>query len=83
LDHPLRTIRRLVDESLHAMSRVLTTMYSHTGHPSIPPERLIRALLRQVLYSIRSERQLVEQFDYNLLLGWAWTRRRGTPSASP
>ena len=57
-DHPLRTIRRLVDESLHAMSGVLTTMYSHTGRPSIPPERLIRALLLQVLYSIRSERQL-------------------------
>lgn len=69
-DHPLRTIRRLVDESLHAMSGVLTTMYSHTGRPSIPPERLIRALLLQVLYSIRSERQLVEQLDYNLLYRW-------------
>lgn len=69
-DHPLRTIRRLVDESLHAMSGVLTTMYSHTGRPSIPPERLIRSLLLQVLYSIRSERQLVEQLEYNLLYRW-------------
>lgn len=68
--HPLRTIRRLVDESLSAMSGVLTTMYSHTGRPSIPPERLIRSLLLQVLYSIRSERQLVEQLDYNLLYRW-------------
>lgn len=70
VDHPLRTVRRLVDESLHAMTGVLTTMYSHTGRPSIPPERLIRALLLQVLYSIRSERQLVEQLDYNLLYRW-------------
>lgn len=69
-DHPLRTIRQLVDESLRAMSGVLTTMYSHTGRPSIPPERLIRSLLLQVLYSIRSERQLVEQLDYNLLYRW-------------
>lgn len=69
-DHPLRTIRCLVDESLYAMTGTLTTMYSHTGRPSIPPERLIRALLLQVLYSIRSERQLVEQLDYNLLYRW-------------
>lgn len=69
-DHPLRTIRRLVDECLRAMTGVLATMYSHTGRPSIPPERLIRALLLQVLYTIRSERQLVEQLDYNLLYRW-------------
>lgn len=69
-DHPLRTIRRLVDESLRSMSGVLTTMYSHTGRPSIPPERLIRSLLLQVLYSVRSERQRVEQLEYNLLYRW-------------
>jgi len=69
-DHPLRTIRRLTDEALRSMSGTLTTMYSHTGRPSIPPERLIRALLLQVLYSIRSERQLVEQLHYNLLYRW-------------
>lgn len=69
-DHPLRTIRRLTDEALRSMSGTLTTMYSHTGRPSIPPERLIRALLLQVLYSIRSERQLVEQLHYNLLFRW-------------
>jgi transposase len=68
--HPLRPLRSMVDEALHSMSGVLTTMYSHTGRPSIPPERLIRALLIQVLYSIRSERQLVEQLEYNLLFRW-------------
>jgi transposase len=70
VDHPLRMIRRLVDESLYAMTGMLSTMYSHTGRPSIPPERLIRALLLQVLYTIRSERQLVEQLDYKLLYRW-------------
>ncbi|WP_370307272.1 IS5 family transposase [Sinimarinibacterium flocculans] len=69
-DHPLRTIRRLADGALREMRSVLTTMYSHTGRPSIPPERLIRALLLQVLFSIRSERQLVEQLHYNLLYRW-------------
>jgi transposase len=70
VDHPLRTIRRLVDESLQAIAGMLTTMYSHTGRQSIPPERLIRALLLQVLYTIRSERQLVEQLDDKLLYRW-------------
>jgi transposase len=69
-DPPLRTIRRLADEALGSMSGTLTTMYSHTGRPSIPPERLIGALLLQVLYSIRSERQLVEQLHYSLLYRW-------------
>lgn len=69
-DHLLRTIRRLTDEVLGSMSGALTTMYSHTGRPSIPPARLIRALLLQMLYSIRSERQLVEQLHYNLLYRW-------------
>lgn len=68
--HPLRTIRQLADAALHSMSGTLTTMYSHTGRPSIPPERLIRALLLQVFYSIRSERQLVEQLEYNLRFRW-------------
>ena len=67
-DHPLRTIRQLVDKVLRQLSLRFEKMYSHTGRPSIPSERLLRALLRQVLYTIRSERQLVEQLDYNLLL---------------
>ena len=69
-NHPLRGIRAMADEALRSMSGVLTTMYSHTGRPSIPPERLIRALLIQVLHSVRSERQLVEQLEYNLLYRW-------------
>ena len=69
-DHPLRTIRQLVDMVLRQLSPRFEKMYSHTGRPSIPPERLLRALLLQVLYSIRRERQLVEQLDYNLLFRW-------------
>jgi len=69
-DHPLRTIRKLVDGVLRKMSRRFTEMYSHTGRPSIAPEKLLRALLLQVLYTIRSERQLMEQLDYNLLYRW-------------
>ncbi len=68
--HPLRAMRRLVDAALDQMDGALTTMYSHTGRPSIPPERLIRALLLQIFYSIRSERLLMEQLDYNLLFRW-------------
>ena len=66
-DHPLRAIRELVDEVLAALSGHFTTLYATTGRPSIPPEQLLRALLLQLLYSIRSERQLVEQLEYNLL----------------
>lgn len=69
-NHPLRSIRGMVDEALKAMSRDFTRIYSHAGRPSIAPERLLRALLLQVLYSIRSERLLIEELDYNLLYRW-------------
>jgi len=68
--HPLRKIRTMTDEVLTNMSWRFTTLYSHTGRPSIPPEQLLRALLLQVLYTIRSERLLIEQLDYNLLFRW-------------
>jgi transposase len=69
-DHPLRAIRTMVDEVLGRLWSDFERLYSHTGRPSIPPERLLRALLLQVLYSIRSERMLMEQLDYNLLFRW-------------
>jgi transposase len=69
-DHPLRAIRRLTDAALAALSPRFALMYSDMGRPSVPPEKLLRALLLQVLYSIRSERQLMEQLDYNLLFRW-------------
>ena len=68
--HPLRPIRAMVAEALVHLDRKLEKLYSKTGRPSIAPERLIRALLRQVLYTIRSERLLVEQLEYNLLFRW-------------
>lgn len=69
-DHPLRAMRRLVDPLLAALSPRFQALYSVMGRPSIPPEQLLRALLLQVLYTIRSERQLMEQLDYNLLYRW-------------
>jgi transposase len=69
-DHPLRAIRRLVDEVLRDMSREFDGLYARVGRPSIPPERLLRAQLLQIFYSIRSERLLMEQLDYNLLFRW-------------
>lgn len=69
-DHPLRLIRDMADVALKAMSPLFAQMYSHTGRPSIPPEKLLRCLLLQVLYSVRSERLLMEQLDYNLLFRW-------------
>lgn len=69
-DHPLRAIRKLVDEVLAKMSAEFDSLYATVGRPSIPPERLLRALLLQVFYSIRSERLLMEQLDYNLLFRW-------------
>ena len=64
---PLRRMRLWVDGILRSLSHEFTARYSPTGRPSIPPERLLRALLLQVLYTLRSERQLIEQLDYNLL----------------
>src|SRR5258705_7608691 len=69
-DHPLRAIRALADEALTGLSRDLDRLYARDGRPSIPPERLLRALLLQALYTVRSERQLMEQLDYNLLFRW-------------
>jgi transposase len=69
-NHPLRAIRKLVDQVLKGMSKEFDRLYSEVGRPSIPPERLLRALLLQVFYSIRSERLLMEQLDYNLLFRW-------------
>lgn len=68
--HPLRAIRRLVDPILRELSPQFEALYSATGRPSIPPEQLLRALLLQLFYSIRSERQLIEQLEYNLLYRW-------------
>jgi transposase len=69
-DHPLRAIRTLVDGVLRDMSREFDGLYATVGRPSIPPERLLRAQLLQIFYSIRSERLLMEQLDYNLLFRW-------------
>ena len=69
-DHPLRAIRRITDRALERLSPRLGTLYINFGRPSIPPEKLLRALLLQALYTIRSERQLMEQLDYNLLFRW-------------
>lgn len=69
-DHPLRAIRALVDEVLRDMSRAFDSLYATIGRPSVPPERLLRAQLLQIFYSIRSERLLMEQLDYNILFRW-------------
>src|SRR5215475_4682339 len=69
-DHPLRPIRAMVDEVLMKLSPEFQKMYAKVGRPSIPPEQLLRALLLQMLYSVRSERLLVEEIDYNILFRW-------------
>jgi transposase len=69
-DHPLRAIRVMVDAALRNMGPQFETMYAKVGRPSIAPEKLLRALLLQVLYTVRSERMLMEQLDYNLLFRW-------------
>ncbi len=69
-EHPLRPIRRMVDVALAALSLRFEAMYSAIGRPSIAPEKLLRALLLQIFYSLRSERLLMEQLDYNLLFRW-------------
>jgi len=70
VDHPLRAIREMVDAVLKEMSPRFARLYAPVGRPSIAPERLLRALLLQIFYSIRSERLLMEQLDYNLLFRW-------------
>jgi len=69
-NHPLRSIREITNKILKELSGVFGRMYSQIGRPSIPPEQLLRALLLQVLYTIRSERMLMEQLEYNLLFRW-------------
>ena len=69
-DHPLRAIRQMTDRVLAKLSRKFTAMYSKIGRPSIAPEKLLRALLLEVLYTVRSERMLMEQLEYNLLLNF-------------
>src|SRR5262247_3139345 len=69
-DHPLRPLRAMVDGAMAELSAEFAKLYSPVGRPSIAPEKLLRALLLQVLYSVRSERLLMEQLDYNLLFRW-------------
>ena len=69
-DHPLRAIRGLVNEALVALEHEFSTLYAPIGRPSIPPEKLLRAMLLQAFYSIRSERQLMERLEYDLLFRW-------------
>ena len=69
-DHPLRAVRHITDRALERLSPRFETLYVKFGRPSVPPEQLLRALLLQALYTIRSERQLMEQLDYNLLFRW-------------
>ena len=68
--HPLRTIRELVREVFRDLDHEFRTLYSTTGCPSIPPEQLLSTLLLQVFYGVRSERQLIEQLDYNMQYRW-------------
>jgi transposase len=68
--HPLRELKRIADEGLRVLGRTFERMYADSGRPSVPPERLLKALVLQALYSIRSERQLCEQLEYNLLFRW-------------
>src|SRR5499425_2800701 len=69
-DHPLRAIREITDIVLKQLSLAFSQMYSNIGRRSIPPEKLLRALILQVLYTVRSERLLMEQLEYNLLFRW-------------
>jgi transposase len=69
-DHPLRVIRRVVEAALEALTEDFSRLYSRMGRPSIPPEMLLRAMLLQAFYSIRSERQLVERLEFDLLFRW-------------
>jgi transposase len=70
VDHPLRAIRQITDTVLKQLSHLFSQIYSEVGRRSIAPEKLLRALLLQVLYTVRSERLLMEQLEYNLLFRW-------------
>jgi len=87
-DHPLRTIRAMVDAVRQQLSRRFDAMYLKVGRPSIPPEQLLRAHLLQMLYSICGERLLMEEIDYSMLFRWfirtePWTTRFGMRLCSP
>ena len=82
-DHPLRTIKKLADQALAALSGSFDRMYAQGGRPSIPPERLLKASLLIPLYSIRSERQFCEQLEYNLLFRWFLDMELMDPSFAP
>src|ERR1700752_529099 len=69
-DHPLHPLRVMTDEALQQLRARFNSLYAKTGRPSIAPEKLLRALLLQALYSVRSERMLMEQLNYNLLFRW-------------
>ena len=69
-DHPLRAIRTIVNEALCALEREFAALYARVGRPSIAPEKLLRAMLLQAFYSIRSERQLMEPLEFDLLFRW-------------
>ena len=71
-DHPLRAIRAMADGALSSMSERFDAMYANTGRPSIPPEKLLRAQLIQMLYSVRSERLLMEEIDYSVFSAGLW-----------
>src|SRR5438309_1236115 len=75
-DYPLRAVRQMADTILAQLSQLFSKMYSDIGRRSIPPEKLLRALLLQVLYTVRSERMLMEQLEYNLLFRWFVGPRR-------
>jgi transposase len=82
-NHPLRSLRALVEPVLKELSPRFDEMYARGGRPSIPPERLLRASLLQVLYTIRSERQLMEHLEYNILFRWfVQPARRGARFAT-
>ena len=82
-DHPLRAVRALTDDALRSMSRQWERLYSTKGRPSIPPEQLLRALLLQVLYTVRSERRLMEEPDDNLLFRWVRRLEHGRRGLTP
>jgi transposase len=69
-DHPLRLIRSVVDDALQKLSPTFSEIYSKRGRPGIPPERLLRALLLQILHGLRSKRQMMERLEFDLLFRW-------------
>jgi transposase len=82
-EHPLRAIRVMVDEALREMSPLFDAMYSELGRPSIPPEKLLRAQLLQLLYSVRSERLLMEEIDYSYCSVGSWESTWTNPVWDP